>query len=45
MYIFKLSFINGYGVERLLSMVEDRKLVEYVIDDKARVANVIKKYI
>ena len=41
MHHFKLLFINEYGVERLLSMGEDRKLVEYVIEDKARVANFI----
>lgn len=45
MHHFKLLFINEYGVERLLSMGEDRKLVEYVIEDKARVANFIKKFI
>ena len=45
MHHLKLLFINEYGVERLLSMGEDRKLVEYVIEDKARVANFIKKFI
>jgi len=35
--IVQLLFINEYGVERLLSMGEDRKLVEYVIEDKLRI--------
>lgn len=35
-HIVQLLFINEYGVERLLSISKDRKLVEYVIEDKLK---------
>lgn len=35
--IVQLLFIIEYGVERLLSVGKDRKLVEYVIEDKLKI--------
>jgi len=35
--IVQLLFINEYGAERLLSVSKDRKLVEYVIEDKLKI--------
>ena len=35
--IVQLLFINEYGAERLLSISRDRKLVEYVIEDKLKI--------